>query len=279
MILRRAAVAQVALLALLVGFCIATATLALRAAEPGGTTPAKTVAESDEPLELPEGWPERLPPPVEKTNCVRCHLQAGRELTYAVMDFSHSVHDLNLMSCNDCHGGDTENDALAHDDSAGFIGTKLSAHLENCADCHGEAYESLAAGPHAWDFSERINLDYPTCIDCHGNHDVGNPPEGFLLKEVCLDCHEGLEDDMSEVASIIEQNDKYWATMIEVRSQTLAEEEPVPEKFQQRVDQLRHQTMHLVHRLGEIPQKKADDLNAKSEALRKDLEAWLKKAS
>ena len=30
--------------------------------------------------------------PIEKTNCVRCHLTAGRELTVPVRDFARSVH-------------------------------------------------------------------------------------------------------------------------------------------------------------------------------------------
>jgi hypothetical protein len=30
------------------------------------------------------------------------------------------------------------------------------------------------------------------CVDCHGAHDVGNPPELFSLADYCASCH-GLE--------------------------------------------------------------------------------------
>ncbi len=273
---------------------VGLATLTLRAEEPRssdsvGSSPTKkqgevaaestaASAKNTDEVKPPKGWPKRLPLPLEKTNCVRCHLNAGRELTLAVRDFAHSVHDLNHMSCNDCHGGNTDNDALAHDESVGFIGTKLSAHLRNCAECHEEEHALLASGPHAWDFSKRINTDYPMCIDCHGNHDVGNPPPDFRLKDVCLDCHEKLDEEHPAIASVVDQNDKYWVTMIAVREKRLQEEDPVPPEFRDRVDRLRHATMQVMHGLHKLPQKKADQLNQQVEALRQELEAWLKNA-
>src|SRR5436305_10107290 len=89
------------------------------------------------PLKLPANWNPRDPLPIEKTNCVRCHLTAGRELTVPVRDFARSVHDRANLSCNDCHGGNTAEDATAHEAEHGFIGTKLSAHMSACASCHG----------------------------------------------------------------------------------------------------------------------------------------------
>ena len=62
-------------------------------------------------LGLPPGWPEGHPVPQVQSNCMKCHLTAGRELSAAVLNFSHSVHDLNQLSCHDCHGGNTEDDA------------------------------------------------------------------------------------------------------------------------------------------------------------------------
>src|SRR5262245_4813650 len=83
----------------------------------------------EKPLKLPFGWKADAPLPVRKTNCVRCHLTAGRELTTPVRDFARSVHDRGGLSCNDCHGGNTADDATAHEGEHGFIGTKLSAHM------------------------------------------------------------------------------------------------------------------------------------------------------
>ena len=65
--------------------------------------------------------------PMVKSNCVRCHLTAGRELTAPAQDFARSVHDLHGMTCSDCHGGNRDKDSSAHEEEFGFIGTKLSA--------------------------------------------------------------------------------------------------------------------------------------------------------
>src|SRR5256885_2206621 len=54
-------------------------------------------------LTLPEWWNRDDPLPQKRTNCMRCHLTAGRELTRPVRDFARSVHDLAGYSCNDCH--------------------------------------------------------------------------------------------------------------------------------------------------------------------------------
>src|SRR5262249_1326017 len=102
----------------------------------------------DKPLKLPPGWKADDPVPLEKTNCVRCHLTAGRELTSAVQAFARSVHDRARLSCNDCHGGNTEDDTTAHEDKFGFIGTKLSAHMAERAACHHRQAETVRRDKH-----------------------------------------------------------------------------------------------------------------------------------
>src|SRR5207237_1012709 len=74
---------------------------------------AKDKPAADAPLQLPKNWNPEDALPIVKSNCVRCHLTAGRELTAPVRDFARSSHDFAHLSCNDCHGGDTEHDAHA----------------------------------------------------------------------------------------------------------------------------------------------------------------------
>src|SRR3954471_17325363 len=89
-------------------------------------------------VRLPRWWKAGDSVPTVKSNCVRCHLTAGRELTAPVQDFARSVHDFQGLTCSDCHGGNRERDEAAHQEEFGFIGTKLSAHMANCANCHTE---------------------------------------------------------------------------------------------------------------------------------------------
>ena len=67
--------------------------------------------DADANVKLPGWWKAGEPVPNVKSNCVRCHLTAGRELTAPVQDFARSVHDLQGMTCSDCHGGNRENDS------------------------------------------------------------------------------------------------------------------------------------------------------------------------
>ncbi len=252
---------------------------------------ARAAAEDDQPQETsprgaeaqpavkkwvkPENWPKDHPLPLVESNCARCHLTAGRELTAAVVNFVRSVHDQQQMSCSDCHGGNTEDDVKAHYEDFGFIGTKKSAHIATCSECHDEAAETLAAGGHHWDFSKRINTEYPMCFDCHGNHDIGNPPPDFELTLWCIDCHESPDKDFPNLLSVVKQNDNLWKTMGQVRRKRIHEEEPIPEEFQDDVDKLRHKTMHLVHTSKEITANEAKTVNDQAESLRTRMQKWL----
>ena len=227
-------------------------------------------------FERPEGWPDNYPLPTKNTNCVRCHLHAGRELTGAVRDFCRSVHDLIGLSCADCHGGNTEDNVTAHEEEFGFIGTKLSAHLANCALCHEDEAALLAQGAHAWDWSERINLNYPMCVDCHGNHDIGDPPEDFLLADVCFDCHDSFDKDYPEFAALVDQNDKFWNTLTQVRQKNFNKEELVPKQFTAEIDTLRNGTMRMIHSMADVNKDAVKQHNKKVEQLRQRLATWLK---
>jgi hypothetical protein len=227
-------------------------------------------------LVKPDKWPEGHPLPLVGSNCAACHLTAGRELTAAVINFTRSVHDLNEMTCYDCHGGHMSDDVKAHEGEFGFIGTKKSAHIEGCSGCHAEAAEVLASGPHGWDFSKRINTEYPMCFDCHGNHDIGNPPADFKLAAMCGDCHDNPQKVFPHLAAVVDENDRLWGVLGKVHRKHLAStENPVPKEFRDEVGALRNATMQAIHKSKEIPADEATKLNDRAATLRKGLEKWL----
>jgi hypothetical protein len=265
------------LLPLVLVIVVALVDYALHAAEDApAKKPAAANEKEEKPLVAPPKWPAEQPLPIVASNCARCHLTAGRELTAVVADFAHSVHDLNELTCYDCHGGNPHDDVSAHEPEHGFIGTKLSAHLKKCTECHDEPAEELASGPHHWDFSKRINTNYPSCVDCHGNHDISNPPEDFRLKAVCLDCHESLVEDWPHISSVIDENDALWQVLHKIRIKNRTDKGAVPEALQPEVDRLRHKTMHMVHKSKEISAEDAAKLNGQVKELRGKLEASLK---
>jgi hypothetical protein len=245
----------------------------------GDQAPAKAKPEGEpvrKKLVAPKNWPAGHPLPIVGSNCVACHLTAGRELTAAVKNFVRSVHDIKEMTCYDCHGGNSRDDVKAHEGEFGFIGTKKSAHIQGCSACHDSEAEVLAAGPHHWDFSTRINTEYPLCFDCHGNHDIGNPPAEFKLAAMCGDCHDKPEKDFPNTAAVVKENDKLWDTLRKIHKKNIAKvENPVPEPFRKDVASLRTDTMRIIHSAKEISPAAASSLNDRAEKLRLALEKWL----
>ena len=246
--------------------------------DPARSTPEKGSGQLAEfpALMPPVWWNSNDPLPVEKTNCVRCHLTAGRELTVPVRDFARSVHDRVGLSCNDCHGGNTEDDAKAHEAEFGFIGTKLSAHMAGCAECHVEEAEAFRKGPHFWDLTKRINRDYPVCIDCHGNHDVGRPPDEFSLTAVCTECHKQFAEDQPTLASVVAENDRLWKTLRRVHAKNRTATDPTPAPFHRQMAAVRYATARLAHPAAQVKHEQADLLNKRVRSLREGLETWLK---
>jgi hypothetical protein len=233
--------------------------------------------ESDEPqFKFPAWWKAGDPLPAEKSNCVRCHLNAGRELTVPLRDFARSVHDRAKLSCNDCHGGDTEHDATAHEHDKGFIGTKMSAHMAACASCHGPEANSFRKSKHYWDLKKSINREYPVCVDCHGNHDIGKPPAEFALTNVCTDCHKDFSKRWPTLEAVTKQNDLLWQTLRRVHAKN-KDTNPTPASFRQTLADVRQETASLMHGAKPPSPEQLQSLNGRVTRLREDLETWLKK--
>ena len=92
-------------------------------------------------LKLPRWWKGGDPVPDVKSNCVRCHLTAGRELTAPAQDFARSVHDLQGMTCSDCHGGNRDKDSSGPRRGIWLHRHQAKRHMAGCAECHDEQAE------------------------------------------------------------------------------------------------------------------------------------------
>lgn len=216
------------------------------------------------------------PVPMEKTNCVRCHLKAGRELTEAVHSFALSAHDAAGLSCNDCHGGNTEIDTKAHSDEFGFIGTKMSAHLAKCRSCHEKEAETLAKGPHFWDHDKKLNTKFPHCVDCHGNHDVGNVPAEFSLTVVCLDCHKDYKEKFPSYKALTDGNDALWASQRAFQAAKGNKRDAWPESIREEIAAVRAKTSEAIHGAHSLSSAETALLKQQIESLSKKLQSMTK---
>jgi predicted CXXCH cytochrome family protein len=139
------------------------------------------------------------PPPSprdEVDTCLSCHGDETAAMTLASGEtvklfvdravFERSVHGERL-GCTACHPGQGE---VPHPELTIEDRASLSAvHREACRSCHADTYKKALDGMHE---KVRANGDTvaPTCVDCHGSHDVARPaaPRARIAK-TCDSCH------------------------------------------------------------------------------------------
>ena len=115
-------------------------------------------------------------------NCARCH----QDKYDATLD---SVHEQALENgneqaalCVDCHGFHNVTDPT----------TPLTRPAEICAQCHSQIYAEYAESVHGSALIGEGNPDVPTCIDCHGVHNVSGPSNSefrLFSPQLCAKCH------------------------------------------------------------------------------------------
>jgi hypothetical protein len=119
-------------------------------------------------------------------SCARCH----KEKYDATLD---SVHAKALAGgnkeaaiCTDCHGA---HNVVRPDEPRTHI-------PQTCERCHSEIYALYRDSVHGTALIGEGNPDVPTCIDCHGVHNIAGPnnsPFHLFSPQVCARCHANKE--------------------------------------------------------------------------------------
>jgi predicted CXXCH cytochrome family protein len=125
------------------------------------------------------------------TACQRCHSGEYERTLDSAHDQARALGIREAAICTDCHGAhnirrltDADTGELTHD-SRPWI-------PQTCARCHNAIYEKYLTSVHGAALLEQSNLDVPSCIDCHGVHDIEDPrTTTFRLKspQLCAGCH------------------------------------------------------------------------------------------
>ncbi len=114
--------------------------------------------------------------------CRRCHPRQ-----YALtLDSMHARAlaggNQNAAICTDCHG--------SHDITHPYAPRqKVSI---TCSKCHSDIFERYKESVHGAALLEEGNPDVPTCIDCHGVHNIPDPETNAFRAEspqMCAGCH------------------------------------------------------------------------------------------
>ncbi len=155
----------------------------------------------------------------EQVSCVSCHEEEGgqpdsyetlrvelsftdhRELTLAVNEECRACHEGEFEVagdsahvrvqeagneeapvCVDCHGN--------HDISK--LGESRGGVSRMCGSCHVAVYTTYESSIHGTALDQDSNPDVPTCIECHGVHNVRGPRDAHFRNDsiaICGDCH------------------------------------------------------------------------------------------
>ncbi len=116
------------------------------------------------------------------TLCRQCHNEEYKR----TLDSAHATElaagNRNAPVCTDCH--------TAHYASKP---NEPRAHISHtCQKCHSTIYDQYKESVHGAALLAESNPDVPTCEECHGVHNIGDPrTNAFRLKspEICAKCH------------------------------------------------------------------------------------------
>ncbi len=114
--------------------------------------------------------------------CARCHepQHEGQMSSSHAQALAEGNKD--AATCVDCHGS---HDTLPP-------AAPRSRISETCRQCHSTIFDEYAESVHGAALLGDENPDVPTCIECHGVHDVGDPTTALFRNrspELCASCH------------------------------------------------------------------------------------------
>jgi len=118
--------------------------------------------------------------------CIQCHSKQPGRLGAPVADWRTSVHAANGISCNNCHGGDPSDFAMAMSPERGFLGApKDTAIPAFCGRCHVGVEKDYLESAHG----HALGKGGPQCVTCHGNHAVQLATPDLINEKSCTRCH------------------------------------------------------------------------------------------
>jgi predicted CXXCH cytochrome family protein len=136
--------------------------------------------------------------------CAECHQRNYEKAEDSVHGDAIADGNLEAAVCTDCHGAhavpvpDEPRERISH----------------TCEQCHSTIFAEYAQSVHGEALLLDSNLDVPTCIDCHGVHDINQPTTILarnLSPELCARCH-GDPDLMAKYAISTDVLETYVAT-------------------------------------------------------------------
>ncbi|MBT0654108.1 cytochrome c3 family protein [Geobacter luticola] len=127
-----------------------------------------------------------LPGGAQETVCLQCHSAQTGPGSKAVKPWQASIHAENGISCHDCHGGDPKDAANAMSPARGFLGVPKETDVPAfCGRCHVGIRDDYLQSAHG----RALGKGGPTCVTCHGAHDIKKVTLDLINEKSCSRCH------------------------------------------------------------------------------------------
>jgi hypothetical protein len=129
-------------------------------------------------------------PKVERAVCLQCHTSTLMKPAYKEIpnEWRKSVHYQNGVGCNDCHGGDPKDAALAMSPKKSFVGVPKPKEVPQfCGKCHLGIMKSYLESSHGK--ALMATGRGPNCIICHGSHNIQKANLNIINQKLCGVCH------------------------------------------------------------------------------------------
>ena len=123
--------------------------------------------------------------------CQECHQYQYKLAQDSVHATALAEGKREAAVCTDCHSAH----AVRRLNKPGTLEMLSNARVwvpQTCAKCHNAIYNEYKSSVHGSALIGQGNPDVPTCIDCHGVHNIENPTTAaFRLRspQICAKCH------------------------------------------------------------------------------------------
>lgn len=120
------------------------------------------------------------------TVCQQCHENVYKQALDSIHAKFLAAGNRNAAVCTDCH--------TAHYTTNPH--NPRSRIPQTCRMCHSLIFDQYKTSVHGAALLDQSNPDVPTCVDCHGVHQIADPTTiAFRLKspQICASCHTNRE--------------------------------------------------------------------------------------
>ena len=123
--------------------------------------------------------------------CEKCHNDQYQKVLDSVHQKALASGNTNAAVCTDCHNPHTQTRLTDKATGELLLGARL-AIPQTCAQCHSAIYDTYKKSVHGAALTQEGNQYVPTCIDCHGVHNIQSPTTASFRNstpELCAKCH------------------------------------------------------------------------------------------